>query len=564
MGRELRKLKGNFRNESAIIPAFLFILIIFYIPLGTILVKGIQNSQGDFSLEGINGILGSPYYRKIIFFTFFQALISTVLSVLIALPGAWFLSHVIFPGKRLIKAVITIPFILPSILVVLGFVLFYGNNGALNRLLKLAGLGELKILYSFKAIILAHIFYNVPIGIRIISTYWSRIPMNQVMAARSLGAGRVKVFVTVTLHQIFPALLTSAMIIFIYCFMSFAIILVLGGGPSLSTVEVEVYRLAKVTLDLNRGSSLALIQSGLTLFFMFIYSTLEKYKSYEEKLAGTGFSRIHHLKPDFRSIMTIVYFSLILLLIAAPPLSVIFNSFRMKATLSGGEHFSLHWYREIFLPSVRGSYSNLALTALKNSLLYGFSTILFTVPVSVVVARYIGSGNKIRSGLIELIFLLPMGVSSVILGMSYMRLSNMLPGNMRSGSMLVVLVHSAIALPLAFKPVLSIFRKIKNSIREGARNLGASDFRVFRDVELPLIKSGILTGATFSFAVSIGEMNATLMLSRQGTTTLPIAIYSLIGAYKFNGACALGTILMFICLIAFLAIDHFDGFGDSL
>lgn len=550
------------RGEIYLIPAFLFMLIIFYIPLSGILVKGVQSENGSFSLAGILGIISSSYYRKILIFTLFQALVSTVLSVLIGLPGAWVMSHYSFPGKKLIKAVITIPFILPSILVVLGFVLFFGKNGVLNNALNTLGFGDIKILYSFKAIILAHIFYNFPIAIRIISSLWAKIPQSQMMAAQSLGAGKVRVFRTITFHQILPAILTSAMIIFIYCFMSFAIILVLGGGPELTTVEVEVYRLAKVSLDLNRGSSLALIQSSLTLLFMFIYSSLEKYKSYEEKLQISTKKPSYTLKLDLKSLFIIVYFILILMLIVAPPLSVVFESFKENRSFTAEKQFSLYWYKQIFNPDGKGTYSKIALNSLKNSLFYAFSTVLMTVPVSGLVSWVI-TRKKLRfPAVTELFFLLPLGISSVILGLSYMRLSNMLPATFKGSALLVILVHTSISLPLVLKPVLSIFRKVKLSLREAALNLGATGFRAFLDIEFPLIKSGLLTGATFAFAVSIGEMNATLMLSRPGTTTLPIAIYRLIGSYKFFGACALGTILMFICLIAFLTIDRFDGFGE--
>jgi thiamine transport system permease protein len=558
----MEKIRRKVRGEVYLIPAFLFMLIIFFIPLSTILVKGIQNESGSFSLEGISGIISSSYYRKILYFTFFQAILSTIFSVLIGLPGAWIMSHYSFPGKRLIKAVITIPFILPSILVVLGFVLFFGKNGILNNFLNLLGFNDLKILYSFKAIIIAHIFYNFPIAIRIISSLWAKIPQSQMMAAQSLGAGKIRVFRTVTLHQILPAILTSSMIIFIYCFMSFAIILVLGGGPELSTVEVEVYRLAKVSLDLNRGSSLALIQSTLTLLFMFVYSSLEKFRSYEEKLLAAKNQPKYRLKFDIKSVLIFIYFVFILILIAAPPISVILESFKESRSLSGSKQLSLYWYKQIFNPNGRGTYSKIAFNSLKNSLFYAFSTVLFTIPVSTLVAWVI-TRKKLRfPALTELFFLLPLGISSVILGLSYMRLSNMLPDTFKGSALLVIMAHSAISLPLVFKPVLSIFRKIKVSLREAALNLGASGFRAFRDIELPLIKSGLLTGATFAFAVSIGEMNATLMLSQPGTSTLPISIYRLIGSYKFFGACALGTILMFICLIAFLTIDRFDGFGD--
>ncbi|MDA3808979.1 MAG: iron ABC transporter permease [Spirochaetaceae bacterium] len=550
------------RGEIYLIPAFLFLLIIFYIPLSGILIKGVQNENGQFSFLGIWGIISSTYYIKIIFFTFFQALVSTLLSVAIGIPGAWILSHYKFPGKKLLKAVITIPFILPSILVVLGFVLFFGNNGLLNQTLSALGFGNLKILYSFKAIIIAHIFYNFPIAIRIIASLWGKIPESQMMAAKSLGAGKVRVFRTITLHQIMPAILTSAMIIFIYCFMSFAIILVLGGGPERSTIEVEVYRLAKVSLDYNKGSSLALIQSSLTLFFMFLYSSLEKLKNYEEKLLPSSNPEKYRLKLDLKSFFIIFYFIFVLLLIIAPLLSVVLESFKESRSLSGNSHFSLYWYKQIFDRGNSGTYSKVAFNSLKNSLFYAFFTVLLTIPVSTLVSWLITRKKLKFPGLTELFFLLPLGISSVILGLSYMRLSNILPVYFRGNATLVVLAHTVIALPLVIKPILSIFRKVKISLREAALNLGATGFRAFWDIELPLIKSGLLTGATFAFAVSIGEMNATLMLAQPGTTTLPISIYRLISSYKFYGACALGTILMLICLLAFLAIEKFDGFGD--
>ena len=281
-----------------------------------------------------------------------------------------------------------------------------------------------------------------------------------------------------------PAILTSSMIIFIYCFMSFAIILVLGGGPELSTVEVEVYRLAKVSLDLNRGSSLALIQSALTLLFMFIYSSLEKYRSYEEKLLVSETAPRYRLGLNLRSLFILLYFIFILLLIAAPPLSVVFESFKESRSLSGEKQFSIYWYKQIFFPEGRGTYGNIAFNSLKNSLVYAFSTVLFTLPVSTLVAWVLTREKLKYPALTELIFLLPLGISSVILGLSYMRLGNLLPKSFNGSAFLVIMAHTVIALPLVFKPVLSIFRKIKKSLREAALNLGASGFRTFIDIEL--------------------------------------------------------------------------------
>jgi len=224
-----------------------FLLLFFYLPLGSVLVGGVTDSGGRFNLGILKSLLGDPYFLRIIGFTVWQAILSTLLSVLMGLPGAYLLARYDFRGKRLIQALTTVPFVLPSIIVVLGFVRFFGNNGILNRfLMSLFGRTEppLRILYSLQAILLAHAFYNFPVVVRIVSSLWRRIHPSTEEAARSLGAHGLRLFWRVTLPQILPALLSAAALVFIFCLLSFAIVLVLGGGPRYTTLEVEVYRLA--------------------------------------------------------------------------------------------------------------------------------------------------------------------------------------------------------------------------------------------------------------------------------------------------------------------------------
>ena len=158
-------------------------------------------------------VLGSQYYRSIIAFTFAQAAVSTAASVLLGLPGAWIMSHVRFRGKRLLYSLTTVPFVLPSILAVLGFVLCFGNNGIINSwLMKISGSDEvpLRILYSFKAIILAHAFYNFPVCLRLVSGAWKLTGSSRIEAAEILGAGRVRIFFTVTLPSLLPSIIAAA------------------------------------------------------------------------------------------------------------------------------------------------------------------------------------------------------------------------------------------------------------------------------------------------------------------------------------------------------------------
>ncbi|MGC9313870.1 MAG: ABC transporter permease, partial [Sediminispirochaetaceae bacterium] len=217
------------RPHPAFLAVFVLLLILFYIPIGGVLVRGFfPESRFDTGL--FFDTITSAYSLRIIGFTFFQAILSTLFSLMLGIPGAFLLSVYSFPGKRLVRALSGVPFVLPPILVVLGFVIFFGNSGLLNTLLmRILDLSQppLRILYSLKAIILAHGFYNFPIALRLVSSLWQQLPPSQEWAAQTLGARKMRLFLTITLPQLMPAILAASALIFMFCFTSFAVILVL-------------------------------------------------------------------------------------------------------------------------------------------------------------------------------------------------------------------------------------------------------------------------------------------------------------------------------------------------
>ena len=148
------------------------------------------------SLTDVANVLSQNYFRRILLFTFWQALLSTAFSLVLGFPGAWIMTHCTFRSKRFVRSVYSVPFVLPSILVVLGFVIFFGNSGYLNRLLMaLFNLDTppLRILYSFKAVILAHGFYNFPVVVNVLSNYWSDLDYGCEESAMTEGAGSFRI-----------------------------------------------------------------------------------------------------------------------------------------------------------------------------------------------------------------------------------------------------------------------------------------------------------------------------------------------------------------------------------
>jgi len=558
-GIERHTMGASGRDTLLFLFPLLFLSIFFYFPLVSILNEGLTDESRRFTLNHVAAVLTDRYSIRVILFTVEQALISTAASVLLGLPGAYILARYDFRGKSIIRAVTTVPFVLPSIIVVLGFVIFFGNNGMLNRsLMATFNLEEppLKVLYSMRAIILAHTFYNFPICIRLVSAVWSRVNPNLEKAATSLGARGMRLFWHVLLPQIMPGILAAAALIFIFCFTSFAVILVLGGGPKFTTIEVAIYRYAKVSLDLKAGSALAIVESFLSVFFMYAYIRLQKQVSFAEEIQlRYEKKKLVTILRSSKGALAVFYLFVTFMLIIAPMLAAVSFSFLKRSGWAGRTTFTLEWYRRLISELSSGALAVSYRAAVRNSLFFGALTVLLSLPLGTTIA-YITTRKQLPArGLIEAFAMLPLGISSIILGLGYIKAYQSLPVDITGSWYAIAFAHTVIAYPFVLRAATSVFRKINPRLIQAALSLGATPWRAFWRVELPLIKSGLIAGATFAFAISVGEINATLMLYNPQFTTIPIAIYRLISSYNFFAAAALGTVLMAICFAVFLLID---------
>lgn len=515
------------------------------------------------SFSDLHTISQSSYYRGVLGFTLKQAALSTLFAVLFGLPGAYFVGRHEFPGRRLLKSIATVPFVLPPILAVLGFILVFGNSGLINTLRGSLG-GEntqpWKILYSLQAIIMAHVFYNFPLTLRIVGDSWASLPQSSYNASRSLGAGPFRAFMTVDLPRLAPAILTSAVLTFLYCFLSFAIILVLGGGPELSTLEVEVFRLIKYQLDFSRGSALAIIESVLALALLAVYALMDS--GLRKNVVDDSKGYIRRLPVEIKRwklLPAFLYLIPALFLILAPLGSVIVQSFIFRPTRSAALQFSLvHWIR--LLGGGRVGLS-VPMGAVLRTLTLGI-VVAFTTTST---ASFIGWYTTHRSGktirVLETLLLLPLGVSSVILGLGYLILTQRIPSNNFVRLTTLVCAHTMIALPFAYRIISGRLNEISPRVSQAARVSGAGPLSALLTIELPLARKALVTAAVFSLAISSGELNATIILAPGDFTTMPLAIYRMIGAYDIFGACALGTVLICISVISFLTLDRF---GESV
>ncbi|MBK8561341.1 iron ABC transporter permease [Candidatus Amarobacter glycogenicus] len=511
-----------------VVPAGLLLAAFLAYPLQGILRESFQRDGG------IGLLVEDTYYLERGWFTLWQATVSAALTLLLAVPLAWLLACHAFPGKRTIEAVLMVPFVLPTIVVAVAFSALIGPSGVANDLLtRIPGIDEppIRILNTVWAILLAHVFYNVAVAGRIIATGWRGLDSRVEESAAMLGAGPAARFFLVTLPALRNSLLAAASLVFLFCFTSFGVVLILGG-PQFGTLETEIYRESLFLFRLPVAGALALAQLVVTFAAIVINARLQQATPQRTEARSTT--------PWDRKSAALgaAILALLLLLTAAPMAALVERSFH------GGDGYTLRYYTMLD-DNIRGQALFVApIEAVRNSVVFAIATVAVALPIGTLAA--IGS-VRARSTLAEALVQLPLGVSSVTLGLGFLVTMDQPPLNLRESPALVVIAHSLIAVPFVTRTVSARLRSLDPRLRDAAAMLGAGPARTFFAVEAPLLKGAIGVAAVLSFATSMGEFGATLLIARPEYPTIPVAIFRYLGqpgALNYGQALAMSTVLM--------------------
>lgn len=524
-----RKANGIYRGLA--FPALIVLVFLFALPLYFTFSKAFE---GGF--DTLKSVFTSPYSYRLVRFTVVESLLSAFISCLIALPFAAFYASYDFKLRKLTLTLSALSFTIPSILVVLGFVIFYGNNGVLNNMLKsIFHLDEspIRILYTFPAIILAHVYLNLPVAFNLITNGWTSLARNEEMASYTLKKGKMKTFLSITLPKLRGVIANAFVIIFLFCFSSFAIVMVLGGSPEYSTLESEIYRRAHISLDYSGASALSI--------FSFIITTIALSLSYigrrKEKMERRE-SALKKIRKKKGKVLAALMTLAMLLFILPPMLSILYRSFFDRR----GD-FSLESWNTIFSAS---SF----LSAILNSLFIAMTSAVLATVLAENMAMY---SVKCKSRIAPLFATLPLATGSVTLGLGYNFLAAKIGlSSIYTDYLLILATHLVLSIPFAIRTMLPGAKEIPQRVSEASYTLKKSAFETYMRTERPLLKSYRRKAFIFAFALSLGEVNATLALAGGRITTLPILIYRLIGSYNYQGASALGSVLLILAFIVFI------------
>ncbi len=530
-------------------PGLAVLLVVFLtlaLPLGGILWAGWLDTRSfPAFLDRAQAVLTRGSTWRSTGFSFFQAGVSAALTLVLAIPGSYALARYTFKGKGFIQALGMASFVLPSLLIILAVMSFYGRAGVLNQILGT----RFSFVYSPVGIILAHLMFNLAIGLRMLTQGWLDLDQRLVDASRSLGDSSLGRLRRLALPFLGRRMVSAFLLIFLYCFLSFSIVLIFGGVGFI-TLEVLIYREMYVSLSPAGAAVLVLLQ-------LLVTGLVVALSQFWGRSVQRG-ARPVEVKPmgslSFPSrILWGLYWTLVYLFLLAPLGALMFRSFWDDGALGFAA------YRSLFLGTggrgtgpgifevMRATTGQVFLDSLVLALSSGTASVLLGYLVARLLSRRDFSGS-------DTLFLLPLVVSGVTLSLGMGQVLS----SFVSRWILIVLVQTVMAFPLVFRIFREGFRSFPPSYQEAAKSLGAGTWFRIRTLELPLLWPIGLQAFAFGAAISLGDFTGVYTLGRGEVVTVPIAMFRLIGFQHFPAALALGVCYIMVTLGVFLLIDSFD------
>ena len=497
---------------AALVPAA-FLTVFFAWPAAALILRGFFDG-GSFDPGALGRVFTSTRTWRAIGFTLWSATASTVLCLALGVPGAWLLYRRRFRGVTALRTAVTIPFVLPTVVVGVAFGSLLRPDGLL---------GGLGLDGTAAPIIAALVFFNYSVAVRTIGTLWERLDPRLAQAAATLGASQLRVLFTVTLPALGPALVSAASLVFLFSASSYGIVMVLGQ-TRYESIETQIWFLTTQLLDLRGAAALSITQLIIVTAALWSSSRTQARLTAALRLqpAGSGSTPLRLPRDIVAFGITL---GVALLLIGLPLVNLAWRSLHRGGGLTTAN------YADLVTGSVAGSTLP---AALATSLVTALAATAIAVPLGLIVALVASRRPRAAAGrralsTLEALFLLPLGVSAVTVGFGYLITLNRPPLDLRSSVVLIPIAQAVVALPLVVRSLLPVLRAIDPRQLEAAATLGSPPLAVLARVELPHLWRGLGLAVGFAFATSLGEFGATSFLARPDNPTLPVLIVRLFG-----------------------------------
>lgn len=463
-------------------------------------------------------------------FTVWQAVLSAVISVALAIPVARGLARRRFFGRSVLIVLMGAPFILPVLVAVIGLLAVFGRSGVFNDSLALIGVPPFSI-YGLHGVVLAHVFFNLPLSVRLLLQGWARIPAEHLRLSSALGFGGWARFRHIEAPMLLRVVPGALAVVFLICLTSFAVALTLGGGPAATTLELAIYQAFRFDFDLGRAALLALLQASIGIIALLLLARFT--------LPDTGVSGLDRIEPappggvsriiDGASIGIAAAFLLI------PLAMVILRGIPHVFALPAPVWLAL--WRSLLVAAL--SVSVLALMTGTLTM----AALLRRWPEGIGMAALVSSPLVIGTGLFIVIHPLADPASWALT--------------------VTALVNAAMALPFALRAVLPAARRAEADFARLSASLGVSTGSHMRLILWPRLRRPFGFAMGLGAALSLGDFGVIVLFAQTGGETLPMQVQRLLGAYRNDDAAGAALVLLAVALLAFVAVERIIGGKDA-
>ncbi len=539
--RTTRPGPGPARRSGWIGPAVVVVVLcLVAIPVTAVAVWALR-PDGHWSMDAATRILGQGRTWRLVVVTVAQAAVSAAVTVVVGVLVASVFGRFRFRGRSGLMAILTVPFVLPSVVVGAAFGSIFGPQGLFDA----RG--------TWWLIIVAHTAFNLAVVTRTVTAAIASLDPDIESAARMLGESPLGAYRRVVLPAVLPAVASSGVVVFLYSLTSFGVIVILGGG-AVTTMEVEIWTRATRQFDLSGAGVLAMLQFVAVLSTVWVHSRIARHGYRNARVSGRRGFR----SPDSPAAKALVgVTSAVVALVTGVPLLAL-----LERSLKVGDSYGFGHWRNLGSvlegTGLQVSASSAVLNSLINASMATVVVLLIAVPATRFMARSPG-------GFSEKVLLVPLGVSATTIGLGFLLAFGRPPIDLRRSIFVVPLAQVLVSLPLVVRVLLPATRAIPRSMTDAAAMLGARSGATFWRVELPLVKLAAVAASGLGFVSCLGEFGATVFLARSDRATMPVLIERLMsrpGEAGFGQAMALSVVMVVACGVALGLADRV-GAGDD-
>lgn len=494
-----------------------------------------------------------PRFLRTLFWTTLQASLSTLFSVLMGVLLAWALSHrTKFVGRSIYIALLSSAMVLPTLVVALGIVTIFGRSGWINDSLHILQLPTFDpFIFGLSGIVMAHVYFNASYVARTLLSRFESIPLEQRKLTRSLGLNAWQRFKIIELPAISGTLPSVSITIFLLCFTSFSIVLILGGSPKYNTLEVSIYEAIKLDFDLGRALGLALTQLGICALLIIIGSQFGK----DNRLISV----LSNVRPAFSDSLSVIitqsFVLLIFALIFVLPLAAVITDGLIANFI---ELFKDKNFQTALLTSTA--------IALLSAVLAIIASVLFAVTYATLATQQRLGNSRLSKPVLKLLNFsstLYLAVPSLVLGFGFFLLARSFGGSQTYWAVVALLTANVLmVLPFAIASLGPAMVKSANRYDKLAFSLGLKHWNRWRLLESSLLRPELVYIASLAFCMSLGDLGVIALFGNQDFITLPWLLYQKMGSYRTDEAAGIALIMLAITLSVFLLLPKL--FGSSL